>query len=91
MGVERIKVTNDQEKEITIPSQFTHSVKLSETAKGVRIDVHVYATDRETAINEALQTYLLMQISLKNTGVILAPMEVDKANEDKQRTATKNA
>jgi hypothetical protein len=81
MGVERIKVTNDEDKDTKIgaeiPSQFTHSVKISETQKGVRIDIHVYATDRETAINEALQTYLLMQVSLRNTGIPLAPMGME--------------
>ena len=37
---------------------FTHSLKLEETAKGLRIDVHVYANDRNTAINEAISTNL---------------------------------
>jgi hypothetical protein len=36
----------------------SHSIKISETAKGVRIDVHIYATDKQTAINEAIATYL---------------------------------
>jgi hypothetical protein len=33
-------------------------LKLEETAKGIRLSVHVYTTDRETAINEAIATYL---------------------------------
>jgi hypothetical protein len=33
-------------------------LKLEETAKGIRLSVHVYTTDRETAINEATATYL---------------------------------
>ena len=36
----------------------SHSLKLEETAKGIRLSVHVYTTDRETAINEAIATYL---------------------------------
>lgn len=36
----------------------SHSLKLEETAKGVRISVHVYTNDRNTAINEAIATYL---------------------------------
>ena len=32
--------------------------ELEETAKGVRISVHVYTNGRETAINEAIATYL---------------------------------
>jgi hypothetical protein len=26
-----------------IPVQYTHSIKVEDTAKGIRIDVHVYA------------------------------------------------
>ena len=37
---------------------FTHSLKLEETAKGVRISVHVYTNDKETAIHEVIATYL---------------------------------
>jgi hypothetical protein len=33
-------------------------LKLEETAKDVRISVHVYTKDRNTAINEAIATYL---------------------------------
>jgi hypothetical protein len=36
----------------------SHSLKLEETAKGVRISVHVYTNDKETAINKAIATYL---------------------------------
>ena len=36
----------------------SHSLKLEETAKGIRLSVHVYTTDRETAINEEIATYL---------------------------------
>lgn len=32
--------------------------EVEETAKGVRISVHVYTNDRQTAINEAITTYL---------------------------------
>jgi len=33
-------------------------LKLEETAKGVRISVHVYTNDKQTAINEEIATYL---------------------------------
>lgn len=36
----------------------SHSLKLEETAKGVRISVHVYTNDKQTAINEAIATFL---------------------------------
>jgi hypothetical protein len=33
-------------------------LNLEETAKGVRISVHVYTNDKQTAINEAIATFL---------------------------------
>jgi hypothetical protein len=33
-------------------------LKLEESAKDVRISVHVYTNGRDTAINEAIATYL---------------------------------
>lgn len=62
--------------EAEIPSQFTHSIKLSETAKGVRIDVHVYANDRVTAIDEAIGTYEVMKAKLEEEEIPIAPMSV---------------
>jgi len=63
---------------VEIPTQFTHSVKLEETAQGLRIQVHVYANDRETAINQAIQTYDLTKRGLENMNILLAPMEIKK-------------
>jgi hypothetical protein len=40
---------------------FSHSLKLEETGKGVRISVHVYSNDQEQAIEEAFNTYLKAQ------------------------------
>jgi len=64
--------------EADIPSQFTHSIKLSETAKGIRIDVHVYANNAPDAMNEAIYTYKNMKKKLKENDIQLAPVEVDK-------------
>jgi DNA gyrase/topoisomerase IV subunit B len=41
-----------------ISVQFTHSIKIEDTAKGIRISIHVYTNDRQTAINEVIETYL---------------------------------
>jgi hypothetical protein len=59
-----------------IPSQSTHSLKLEETAKWIRISVHVYANNRETAINEAIATYLETKQKADKEGIPIAPMEV---------------
>jgi len=37
---------------------YTHSLKLEETAKGIRISIHVYVNDQQTVIEEAFRTYL---------------------------------
>ena len=37
---------------------YTHSVKIEDTAKGIRLSAHVYTNDKQTAINEAITTYL---------------------------------
>ncbi len=41
-----------------VPVVYTHSVKIEDTAKGIRLSAHVYTNDKQTAINEAITTYL---------------------------------
>lgn len=64
-------------EEAVIPTQFTHSIKISDTAKGIRIDVHVYANDGRTAIGEAFRTYLDARETAGNHNIPLAPIEVN--------------
>jgi hypothetical protein len=47
-----------ENKSIEIPVQFTHSLKIEETAKGIRISVHIYTNDQQKAIQQAFETYL---------------------------------
>ena len=54
----------------------SHSIKISETAKGVRIDVYIYATDKQTAINEAIATYLETRLKAEKEKIQVAPMDV---------------
>jgi hypothetical protein len=82
MGVEKIKVTRG-EADAEMPSQFTHSIKIEETAKGVRLSVHIYASDRVTAIEEAIGTYEVMAAALDGEEIPRAPMEIVKKVEDK--------
>jgi hypothetical protein len=44
----------------SMPEQpaYSHSLKLEETAKGVRISVHIYANTSGKAIEEAFNTYV---------------------------------
>ena len=64
---------NQQIQELN--SVFTHSLKLEETAKGLRISVHVYTNDQETAIDEAFKTYTQARQKAIDNNITLAPME----------------
>jgi len=66
-----------------IPSQFTHSIKIEETAKGVRISVHVYSNNRLAAIDEAIGTYEVMKDKLEEEEIPIAPMEVNTNKDGK--------
>jgi hypothetical protein len=35
-----------------ISVQFTHSIKIEDTAKGIRISIHVYTNDIQTAVTK---------------------------------------
>jgi hypothetical protein len=64
-------------EEATAPQQqYTHSLKLEETAKGLRISVHVYANDRDTAVEEAFRTYNLAKLNCKERDILMAPMSL---------------
>jgi hypothetical protein len=63
-------------KGIEIPVQFTHSVKIEEMAKGIRISVHVYTNDQQKAIQKAFDTYLISREYAKVKNMPLAPMSV---------------
>jgi len=54
---------------------FTHSLKLEETAKGVRISVHVYANNEEQVIEEAFNTYLKAKMVAMDNKIPLAPVD----------------
>ena len=59
-----------------IPTQFTHDVKLEETAKGIRIHVHVYANSEITAAQQAFSLYRLCHKKAEELNIAIAPMEV---------------
>jgi hypothetical protein len=49
-------LVNNQMMPGDFPTAATHSLKLEETAKGLRISVHVYSNDQVTVIEEAFNT-----------------------------------
>jgi hypothetical protein len=74
----------DQELDYMIQGQgqqqlvqpFTHSVKITDTAKGIRIDVHFYANDSKTTVKEVLDTYMATKREAEKNGIIIAPIEI---------------
>ncbi len=69
----------DQGKaESELPNQFTHSLKIEDTAKGIRVSVHVYANSLEEANEQAFKLYTLAHDTAEKLEIPLAPVEVNK-------------
>lgn len=58
-----------------LQQQYSHSLKLEETAKGVRVHVHVYANSNDDVIEQTFKTYKDAKDKAKAEGITLAPME----------------
>ena len=56
-------------------STYSHSLKLEETAKGLRISVHVYSNNQEQVIQESFETYLKAKMTAIDNKIPLAPVE----------------
>jgi hypothetical protein len=55
---------------------FTHSVKLEQTAKGLRIKVHVNANNGLEAMEQAINLYRATKLQLEQLKEVIAPVEV---------------
>lgn len=60
---------------LEIPLQYTHSVKIEDTAKGITISVHVYANSTGEAIEQAFTTYLRAKMTATDNKIPLAPID----------------
>lgn len=60
---------------LEIPQQYTHSVKIEDTAKGIRLSVQVYANSSGEAMEEAFNTYLKAKMVAMDNKIPLAPVE----------------
>jgi len=54
---------------------YSRSIKLSETAKGIRIDVHVYSNTTGEAIEQAFNMYLKAKMTAIDNKIPLAPVD----------------
>ena len=51
-----------------------HSIKIEETAKGIRVATHVYGNNEEDTISSALGTYEKSLAKFKESGHVMAVM-----------------
>ena len=68
------QVQNDNE--IQIPTQLSHSVKIEQGQKGARIAVHVYASNGLEAMEQAISLYRATRLQLEELKEVVAPIEV---------------
>jgi hypothetical protein len=54
---------------------YSHSIKIEDTAKGIRLSVHVYANSTGDAIEQAFNTYLKAKMTAMDNKIPLAPIE----------------
>lgn len=61
----------------SMPEQpaYSHSIKIEDTAKGIRLSVHVYANNSGEAIEQAFNTYLKAKITAIDNKITIAPVE----------------
>jgi ribosome-associated translation inhibitor RaiA len=60
----------------TTPTQFSHSVKIEQTAKGARVTVHVKANSGLEAMEQSIDLYRATKLQLEQVKEVVAPMEV---------------
>ena len=63
------------EVQIRFPAQFSHSVRIEQTAKGARITVRALANNQEEAISQAIQMYGEAKRRLEAAGHKIDPIE----------------
>jgi len=63
---------------VEIPQQYTHSAMIEDTAKGIRVNVHIYTNSLESATNEAIKLYQSIKQKAKMENIPVAPMEIVK-------------
>ena len=73
-------MNQNQEYESLEMNQFSHSAKLTSTAKGVRIDVHCYGNSSEEVRQQLLKTYIGIETDLRNHSIAIAPIESKQNN-----------
>ncbi|HET7345599.1 MAG TPA: hypothetical protein VFJ05_06980 [Nitrososphaeraceae archaeon] len=54
--------------------QYAFSGKIIDTAKGIRLELHIWAESSERLRQELLRTYIGILTDCRNNGIIIAPV-----------------
>jgi len=60
---------------IKFPAQFSHSLKIEQSAKGACVTVHILINSQQEAIDQAIQIYSSVRKRLEDEGHILSTCE----------------
>jgi hypothetical protein len=60
----------------TVPTLFSHSVKIEQTAKGARVAVHVNANSGLEAMEQSINLYRATRLRLEQLEEVVAPVEI---------------
>jgi hypothetical protein len=59
-----------------IPTLFSHSIKIEQTAKGARVTVHVNANNGLEAMEQSINLYRATKFQLEQLKEVVAPIEI---------------
>jgi hypothetical protein len=76
MNMEQVSETENGTIQSQTPSQFSHSVKIEQTAKGARVTVHVNANNGLEAMEQSINLYRGTRLQLEQLEEVVAPMEI---------------
>jgi flagellar motor protein MotB len=76
MNQEYLNESHLDAAEIPEKPAFSHSVKLEQTAKGVRVTIHVSADNFADARMQSTELFIKVQQDLQIQGIPLAPVEL---------------
>lgn len=63
------------EASMPLEPAYSHSIKIEDTAKGIRLSVHVYAHNTAEALEAAFSLYLNAKIKALENKIIIAPVD----------------
>jgi hypothetical protein len=59
-----------------IPTLFSYSIKIEQTAKGARVTVHVNANNGLEAMEQSINLYRATKLQLEQLKEVVAPVEI---------------